>query len=241
MRYKHKYVPGENYAFYNNSDDLEDNVNFNYWAFDLVHSDTFLPVYQDVTILEKDIISGTDYRWYADSFEFPSVPSGCYRFVILDLADSEKVLYISDEIEVLDSTEGLVYCKFRNDKNISNYNYETLTSFYNLFHVELLRRKPLKPQITQGYDLSGGSFKRVRTTVTKTYEFVTGWFDEVEHDAMQDMIIHNDLNLAYSGNFNAMNFPDDSEYSIEWQENYEFIQASVRLEQNDKSSSKKAV
>ena len=41
MAYKHKYVVGETYAFYNNSDDLETNANFTYWGFDLVHSDTF--------------------------------------------------------------------------------------------------------------------------------------------------------------------------------------------------------
>jgi hypothetical protein len=240
MAYKHKFVVGENYAFYNNADDLETNANFTYWGFDLVHSDTFTSVYDDVTTLSKDIISGSDYRWYADSFEFPSVPTGCYRFIILDTTDN-SVLYISNEIEVTDSTDGLVYCKYRNAKNKENYNYETLTDFYNLFHVELKRRKPLNPKVTQGYDLSTGSFKRVRTTKTKTYEFVTGWFDEDEHDAMQDMVDHSDLQLVYEGNFNAMNWPDDSEYAIEWQEDYEFIQASIRLEQNDKSTSYKAV
>ena len=34
---------------------------------------------------------------------------------------------------------------------------------------------------------------------------------------------------------------DDSNYSAEWQENYDFIQASVRLQENDRSSSNKTL
>ena len=70
---------------------------------------------------------------------------------------------------------------------------------------------------------------------------MTGWFDEKEHDAMQQMAIHSDLNLAINGNFELMNFSEDSEYLLEWQENYEYIQASIRLQINDRSSSNKAL
>ena len=241
MGYKHKYVIGSTYAFYNNSTDLEDNVNFNYWGFDLVQADTFEQVYTDVAVLSKDIISGTDYRWYADSFEFPVVATGCYRFVILDLADNEKVLYMSDEIEVVDSDTGLIYVNFRNAKNILNYNYEGLPIFFNKTHVEMFHRKPLRPTSTQGYPLSSGSFFRVRTLLTKSLEFVTGWFDEKEHDAMQEMIIHSELNMAIDGNFKLINLTQDNEYLLDWQENYEFIQASVRLQIDDRSSSNKAL
>ena len=241
MAYKHKYVIGSTYAFYNNSTELEDNVNFNYWAFDLVQADTFQVVYEDITTLSKDIISGTDYRWYADDFQFPTVETGCYRFVILDLADSNNVLYMSDEIEVVDSDDGLIYVNFRNAKNILNYNYEVLTEFYNRTHIEMFYRKPLRPTSTQGYTLSGGSFKRVRTLLTKSFEFITGWFDQKEHDAMQEMIIHSELNIAIDGNFKLMNLPEGNEYLLEWEENYEFIQASTRLQVDDRSSSNKAL
>ena len=241
MGYKHKYVIGSTYAFYNNSTDLEDNVNFNYWGFDLIHADTFEQVYQDITILSKDIISGSDYRWYAEDFEFPEVETGCYRFVILDLADNEAVLYLSDEIEVVADDTDLMYVNFRNAKNILNYNYETLTTFYNKTHIEMFNRKPLRPTTTQGYILSDGSFKRVRTLLTKSFEFITGWFDEKEHDAMQEMIIHSELNLVIDGNFELMNLTQESEYLLEWSENYEFIQASIRLQIDDRSSSNKAL
>jgi hypothetical protein len=240
MVYKHKYVVGENYAFYNNSDDLESNANFNYWSFNLVHSDSFIPVYEDITTLAKDVISGSDYRWYADVFEFPSVQTGCYRFVIEDTVGG-NILYISDEIEVVDSTDGLMFCRYRNAKNILNYNYEVLSSFYNQFHVELKKRKPLRNETTEGYGLTNGSFKRVRTTLTKSYEFVTGWFDESEHDATHEMSIHSDLNIVFDGNFNAMTKTEDSEYNTEWQEDYEFIQTAFRLEEDSKSSSNKAL
>lgn len=240
MAYKHKFVIGSEYAFYNNSDDLEDDANFNYWVFSLVHSDTFEVLIEDVATLSKDIISGTDYRWYIESFDFPGVDPGCYRFIIEDTI-SENIFYISDIFEAVSSDEGLLYSRYRNGKNILNYNYEGLPSFYNLFHVEMFKRKPSRPETTEGYTLVSGSFQRVRTVLTKAYEFVTGWFDESEHDASHAMTIHSDLNIGLDGNFTAMTKPDDSEYNVDWADNYEFIQGSVRLEKDSASSSNKAL
>ena len=240
MAYKHKYVTGETYAWYNNSDELETSASFNYCGLDLVHADTFIQVVEDVTTLVTDIFSG-GYRFYTDDFVFPVVDPGCYRFLVLDVSAGENVLYISDPFEVVSSTDGLTYSKFRNGKDILNYNYEGIPTYYNKTHVELFKRKALRPTTTQGYTLSSGSFKRVRTLLTKSFEFITGWFDEKEHDAMQEMIIHSDLQLAIEGNWEVMNFSEDSEYTLEWQENYEFIQASVRLQINDRSSSNKAL
>jgi len=241
MGYKHKYVVGNTYAFYNNSDDLETNANFASWSLELVHADDFVQVISGVATLTKDIISGSSYRWYADDFTFPTVDNGCYRFIVIDTSASNAVLYISNTFEVTDSTEGLKYVLYRNGKDILNYNYETLTSFKNKFHVELLSRKALVPISSDGYDISTGSYFRVRTIVTKNYEFVTGWFDEDEHDAMQGMIIHNDLSLEVDNSINAVDLAGDAEYAIEWQENYEYIQASVRLQITDRSSSNKAL
>ena len=240
MGYKHKYVVGETYAFYNNSEDLETNVNFNYWTFDLVHSDSFIPVFDDVAVLAKDIISGTDYRWYADEFVFPTVDNGCYRFIIQDTVQNQ-VLYVSNIIEVVSNDDGLTLVQWRNEKNILNYNYEGLPSFQNIAHFEVFKRKPLRPELTDGYPLANGSFLRVNTVLTKTFEFVTGWFDELEHDAFQEMLIHSSKLFAFDGNFNEMAKPSESEYLLEWADNYEFQQATVRLEQVSRSSSNKGL
>lgn len=240
MAYKHKYVIGTAYAFYNNSDTLETTASFNYAGLDLVHADTFIQVVEDVATLSTDILSG-GYRFYSETFNFPEVEPGCYRFIIVDVAAGENVLYISDPFEVVSSDTGLLYSKFRNAKNILNYNYEGIPSFYNKTHIELLKRKPLRPLTTQGYILSDGSFKRIRTLLTKTWEFITGWWDTSEHDAAQAATVHSDLQLYIDDNWESMNLSEGSEYTIEWQENYEFIQASVRMQINDRSSSNKAV
>jgi hypothetical protein len=240
MEYKHKYVTGSTYAFYNNSDELDDSANFSSWSLDLLHSDSYTTAIADIAPLTKDIISGSDYRWYADDFVFPQVDTGCYVLAVIDTADSNEVVYLSDPIDVVNNAGGLKYVSFRNGKNILNYNYEVLTSFRNKFHVETLIRKPLMPVVSEGYDLSNGSFYRVRTILTKTYEFVTGWFDENEHDATQAMTIHNDIKTEIKGLLKSVSLPDDSEYLLEWQENYEAIQASFRLEVTDRSSSNEA-
>lgn len=240
MAYKHKYVIGSVYSFYNNSDTLETTASFNYTGLDLVHADTFVQVVEDVAPLGTDILSG-GYRFYATDFVFPQVEPGCYRFVVLDVAAAENVLYISDPFEVVDSTAGLIYLKYRNGKNILNFNYEGLTTFYNKVHVELLKRKPQRGTTTQGYTLSSGSFKRVRTLLTKTWEFITGWFDHKEHDALQAAVVHSDLQLYIDNNWEVMNLGDEGEYTVEWSDNYEYIQGSVRLQEDDRSSSNKAL
>lgn len=240
MGYKHKYVMGTAYTFYNNSDTLETTASFNYCGLDLVHADTFIQVVKDVATLSTDILSG-GFRFFTETFVFPQVEPGCYRFIIVDVDSNENVLYISDPFDVVNSESGLMYCKYRNAKNILNYNYEGIESFYNRTHIELIKRKPLRPTTTQGYVLSTGSFKRVRTLLTKTWEFVTGWFDTTEHDAVQAATIHSDLQLYIDENWESMNLDEGSEYTIEWQENYEYVQASVRMQINDRSSSNKAV
>lgn len=238
--YEHKYLINQSYSHYANIDTLETNANFNYWRVDLVHADSFVQVVTDVMTLTKDIVSGTDYRWYT-KFTFPSVPNNCYRFVIIDTANSDAVLYISDELKSVSSDDGLILFKYRNAKNILNYNYEGLPTFYNIFHVEVKKRKPNVNLSRDGYDLTSGTFKPVRTVRTKNYEFVTGWFDENEHDAMSATLIHSDLQLGIDGNYLAYTLPEDGGYDTDWQEDYEVITTGFRLEQNNESSSNKAI
>lgn len=240
MAYRHKYVINNSYSFYNNSDDLETTASFNYCGLDLVHADTFIQVYEDVAPISTDILSG-GYRFYTEPFIFPTVPTGCYRFIIVDVSAGENVLYISDPFEVVDSETDLIYIKYRNAKNILNFNYETLTTYYNKTHLQAFKRKPLRPTNTQGYALSTGAFKRVRTLLTKSWEFITGWFDTSEHDATQSAIIHSDLQLYLDDNWEAMNLVEGSDYTPEWTDNYEYAQGSVRLQVNDRSSSNKAL
>lgn len=240
MAYKHKYVIGSTYSFYNNSTTLETTASFNYCGLDLVHADDFSVVIRDVATLSTDILAG-GYRFYAEDFTFPTVDEGCYRFIIVDVSVNENVLYISEPFEVVGSDTGLMYCKYRNAKNILNYNYEGIPAYYNKVHIELAKRKPLRPTTTQGYVLSSGSFKRIRTLLTKTWEFVTGWFDTKEHDAVQAVTIHSDLQLYIDSNWELMNVSDEGQYTLDWQENYEYIQASVRMQVNERSSSNKAV
>lgn len=240
MGYKHKYVVGESYAFYNNSDALETLASFNYCGLDLVHADTFIQAVEDVAPLTTDIFAG-GYRFYCNEFVFPEVSTGCYRFIVIDVSANENILYISEPFEVVNNLEGLIKVKYRNAKNILNFNYENLSSFYNIGHIELLRRQPQRDTATDGYVLSSGTFKRVRTVLTKTWEFITGWFDKDEHDATQAAFMHSDLQLFIDDNWEAMNMNEESTYQVDWQENYEFIQASVRLQENDRSSSNKAL
>ena len=73
---------GEVYSFYVNNDNLETNVNFNYWVIGLFHADSRNLVYPNVLTFTKDIIDGADYRFYCDDFTIPfDIDVGCYYLV----------------------------------------------------------------------------------------------------------------------------------------------------------------
>lgn len=239
--YEHRFLAGYTYSFYANLTTLETSSTFNYWRVDILHGDSFTQAALDVCTLSKDIISGTDYRFYCTDFEVPSLPAGCYRIAVIDTSNNDAVLYLSNEIKIVTSATGLLAFKYRNAKNIMNYNYTGLPTFYNIFHIELTRRKPLNPKATSGYDLASGSFFRVRTVRGKSYEYVTGWFDEPEHAAVDAMLIHSDLNVEYNGSYVAMNFPDDAEYEIPWSDDFQVIQGAFRLEITEQAANNEAI
>lgn len=257
MAYKQKYVIGDTYAFYQNFGSLSNSTFFASWVLQLIHADsdppeggTGNPVIGSVTTLVKDIISGSSFRWYVNDFTFPSVPVGCYKWRVYDPVD-EGQIWRSDEFEVVDSRDGLIRARYRNAKNILGYNYETLTSFYEKRNFELKVRKPIIKESAEGYAKVDSSFKRVRTTLVTTREFVTGWYDQLEHKAFHEAMIHSDFQLLYEGVQTAsmmlntiwfsLTKPEDAEYEPDWQEDYEYIQAVVRLQEEDSGSSNEAV
>jgi hypothetical protein len=232
------FVAGEDYAFYVNSTELEDNVNFPYWECNVYNSDTFTLAYSNLFVPVKDIISGTDYRWYA-TFTFPEITSGCYYIVVNDTI-ADNVLYISNLIEVRANDLDLIKVKYRNAVDIENFNYEGLLTFNNLFHLESIKRQPLNDLKSEGFDLIDGTFQRVRTTRVKTYEFITEFMGEDSHDALNSALTHSNFEMFIGNSFSRFVL-GDSDYSPAWSENYGLAQATFRLQDASKSTTNKAV
>lgn len=230
--------PSDTYSFYANLNELEDNANFSSWNVSLYHADSLVKEYDSILTLTKDIISGTDYRFYS-TFEMPTVANGCYYIIITDTV-TNNVLYISNKLEVVSNITDTTFIRYRNDQNILNFNYEGLTTFRNKFRVPIIRRQPLNSLSSEGYDLINGNFKRVRTERVKSLEVVTGFYDDQAHDALQTSLFHSTFEIQHENRWNQY-ILSDGDYSPNWQEELEVSQATVRLELADRSSTNKGV
>lgn len=231
-------VGGEDFAFYANLDDLETSANFANWHLDLVNSD-FQTVVQDVGTLTKDIISGSDYRFYSE-FTIPEgLTAGCYYLVVIDETYAQ-VKYLSNKLYYSTITDYSIRYRYRNSKNILNFNYSGLSEYYNKGRIKLKKRQPNQDVTSIGYEQINGSFNPVRYVKGKTYEFITLWYDEYDHDAFNALTIHNLIEIVEEGSFVQYVRGEDS-YSIDWNDNYPLAEGNIRLQRKNSYSSNKTL
>jgi hypothetical protein len=93
----------------------------------------------------------------------------------------------------------------------------------------MVSRAPNYPTVSKGYDLTDGSFNRVRATAGQTKEFVTTNYNEEDHEAFNAASIHNNFQVFEDGKFYLYK-RGDAEYSIDWPDVYpEYPLADGRL------------
>ena len=230
-------VAGEVFAFYANLDALEDSNTFEDWHLDLLFED-FSVAHTDIGTLTKDIISGSSYRFYSE-FTIPEgLTPGCYYLVIRD-EFYDQVKYISNKLQYSTLLDYTFYLKFRNNKSILNFNYEGLSSFYNKVRVKLQKRQPQQDTTSIGYDLIDGNFNPVRYVKGKEFEFITLWYNELDHDAFSTAIIHSSFLIIERGAF--VQYRTDDRYQIDWSDNYPLAEGKIRLQRKNSYSSNKTL
>ena len=233
-------VKGDLFSHYFNIETLETNANFSSWQLNLYFAigETGIGAraYTNVFTLTKDIISGSDYRFYIDTQVVPfDIDPGCYRMAVLDTVGAE-ILYITEIVEVRENTTGLLRCRFRNDENIMNYNYETLTTFKNRVNLPLKIRQPKIVPTSEGYDLSAGTFNQTRVTLVKEWEFITGWIDKDAIEAFHAMFIHSTFEVELergSGVYTAFRKGESAELEQDWGDDYPLVTTLIRLQEID--------
>ena len=239
----HTMYLGEMISLYFNLDEQETNGNFDTWDVDLYHapSDTELGslAYPGIFDLTRDGTTSL-YRFYMEDQPIPlDITQGCYRLVI---SDSGTVLYISKVLKFTACYDDSLYIRYRNANTMLNYGYSNLSSsFYNTLRIPLKKERSNQVSNKIGHPNIDGSFKTVRNTLGKTWEFVTGWFNDALHEAFNAAMNHSSFQVYIDGEWKTFLFSDDSSYATDFQEDYPLIEGLVRLQEADKASSNKTV
>lgn len=230
-------VEGDQFQYYANIDTLENDLNFSNWRSVLL-TDSFIIAHENTGTLTQDFITLTEYRWY-DTWEVPSLASGCYYYAILDDSDNVKYLNINPII-YRTTTEYTKLIRYRNSKNIYNFNYEDFPNFYNAFRIQLNVRQPTGKNVQIGYELIDGSFFPVRSTTGTQRQFITVMYNEFDHEAFRAAIIHNSFEVLKNNNWFIYR-KGDNDYQEEWQEQFPLSDAVVLLEETASFSSNRNV
>jgi hypothetical protein len=233
------WYPGDPFSFYANITELEDDANFDNWHLDLLDNN-FNVIISDVGILTKDVITGSSYRFYSQ-FEVPTglTPGVCYRLVIVD-ETYNLVKYVSNKFQYSSEEEYTVQIRYRNSRNIFNFNYEGLSSFYNEFRVRLLINKPSSAINAEGYEISDGSFKPVRYTKGRNDDFTTLWYDYDDHEGFEAAALHSAFECAIRGQWVAYTLGENA-YETEWLGNYPLSDGIVTMQRKDSFSNNRTL
>ena len=227
---------GDEFAFYINFDSAISTSGFSNWKLGLVDCQYSLLI-SDIGTLSQDLIGTTSSYYVYSEFTWPVVPGkGLYYLIIWDSSDN-SVKYRSNALEkypAWQANEQTQLVVYRNSTNIFNFQYESVTGFYNKFRVPIWLRDPQPSDDTIGYDLNDGRFLPVRTVVKKTYLFVTEG-DEYYNDGFFAMTRHHDYlrinNIDYERGSGA-------DYSVSPPENgYPLYDAEIRLYAKDQAAS----
>lgn len=243
LRFGTNMKAGDSLAFYANLDTPCYEVDFDNWVLSIVHADSFVVVYDDFATIVKDNLSTGGFRFYSEFTVPVDIPEGDFRFIIY-IPYTEEVKFVSNVVKVINNVSAAnntFLLKYRNAKDIQNFGYQALTSFYNIVRVPLEQIQPSRQKHNIGYELVGGGFKRVRTVIGKAYQFITGWMDEDGHDAFDIATIHSDVQLNKDGVYNSFERPEDAEYEAETVQNFPLSQGQISLKQTSYNSSNKGV
>jgi hypothetical protein len=189
------YLKGYEHFFYANLDDTIEDSDFNDWVLS-VFDGAGNEVAGSIGTLEQDIISGSDFRFYA-SFTIPeSLPDGFYELIIYN-SNTDEVKYISNCIEAIsfENIEDYVLLFYRNSSNVFNYNYESVNNYNTVFlPMNVIEQQP-EIELTQYVEQTTGRRRNQKTITSKVIKLETFFFDDEANDMMLALSVHDDITI----------------------------------------------
>lgn len=198
-RFRKEYYPAYlkefEHFFYANLDNTIQDADFNDWVMD-IYDRYGNQIQAGVGTLVQDVISGSEYRFYANFQIDSSVPNGIYYFVIYNSV-TEELKYISNCFQVIsnDEVDKYVFLSFKNSGNIYNFNYENVDSFNTVFIDAAVVEQQPDAEIKQYQSQSTGKVRNLKSQVRKQVNLETHFFDDEANDAMLMLSVHDNIAL----------------------------------------------
>ena len=156
-------------------------------------------LYYDIATLEQSVMPDSTYRLHF-KFDFFNMKLGCYQFVIYDEANYDDWLYVSNIVEYAPKVTSYIrQVKFKNDFNdILGYEFDDIGEYYSIGLDLFIGMEQFKEKAT-AYKLYDGKTKRVRSSTKKIYTCQARYFDEYALNALQAMLLMDDIIIYGTG------------------------------------------
>ena len=187
------YLKKYEHFFYANLETPIDDSDFSDWVLS-VFDNNGNEVESNIGQLTQDIISGSEYRFYA-SFVIPStVPNGVYELVIYN-SQNDELKYISNCVRAIteEEVENYVLLFFRNSSNQFNFNYENISPYNSVFlPMNLVEQQP-EIELQQYVEQTTGKRRNQRSITSKVIKLESYLFDDEANDMMLALSVHDDI------------------------------------------------
>lgn len=182
------------------------------------------------SVLTKDTISGANFRFIIN-FNVPELTGACYELVIVDTADSNQIVYFTNQIEYRKeyNENDIRFIQYSNDVDIFNYGYEANPSFTNSYFLKIFMREPT-PKVSQvGYTLVNGNFKPVRSTSGTVAKVIWQAIGVDDVAAANAFTLHDKAFLAFRGLFKKVT-RNDAGLNVAWSDRDPLADVDIDLE-----------
>ena len=154
-----------------------------------------------------------NYQWFIDGWPVPVLPKNeNFRFVMYNAPST--ILFYSNSFRFVNNTEFTSVVRYRNSNDALGYLYETATTFFNEFRVDVWTGRANYNENARGYDTHEGDFITVKSDIQKLREFQTRFFDEVANEAFFSMLTQSEV---FIDEIRYKKQPDQG-YDIAWSE-----------------------
>lgn len=197
--YSPKLLMGYDHFWYANLENPIDDAGFSNFRLGIIEVGETVPA--QIINITKDVISGSDYRFYATiTPDFGLKKNTCYRLVIYDISDDSLIYTQPGTIQFItvEDLDSYALLEFRHSSNLDNYNYQAgfFAGKYNSIFLDMNQTGDGFEYVDKSYrELSTGKLRTQKKQRHKTITLESYLFDEKSNDFLASLSMHDDIKI----------------------------------------------